>query len=95
MIRKSFLSSLTNGLPIFILVVLVFVISSGCTMVTGGGPFFRVQKYDSLVAVEIGAKIILQEVDGGEDDIASAKLWTGEVVDLVGVATDKNISAAR
>ena len=64
-------------------------------MVAGGGPFFRVEKHDSLVVVEIGAKIILQEVDGGEDEIASAKLWTEEVAGRVGAATDKSISAAR
>lgn len=94
-VRKILSLSMRNRLPISMLVCLILIFCGGCTMVTGGGPFFRVAKHDSLVVVEIGAKIILQEVDGGEDDIASAKLWTESVGGRVGDATDKNISAAR
>jgi len=92
-VRKVLCSSLTNRLPIFTLVCLIFVLLCGCTMVTGGGPFFRVEKHDSLVGVEGGAKIILQEVDGGEDDIATAKLWT-EKVEKVAEAGDAGMRSA-
>lgn len=95
MVRKSFVSSVTNRLPIYALVVLIFVVSCGCTMVVGGGPFFRVQKVDSLVVVEVGAKIVLQEVDGKEDDIATAKIWTEEVGKVAKAGDSVMRSAAR
>lgn len=95
MVRKSFISSLTNRLPTVTLVVLIFVVCCGCTMVTGGGPFFRVQKHDSLVVVEMGAKLILQEVDGSADDIATGKLWTEEVGRVAEAGDSAMESAAR
>lgn len=95
MIHKSFLSSVANRLPISILVCLIFVVCSGCTMVMGGGPFFRVHKEDSIIVVEVGAKIILQEVDGSKDDVATAKVWT-EGLGVVAKAGDSEMeSAAR
>lgn len=95
MVRKSFLSSWKNRLPIFILVCLIFVVCSGCTMVVGGGPFLRVEKMDSIVVVEVGAKIILQEVDGSKDDIATAKLWTEKVGKVAEAGDSEARSAAR